>query len=135
VVKACLNGRRSKAEHPAVPVTPAELAAEAPRAASLIHPARGWPRVLVEIVRAAPDATADADRILCQLDASRVNAPRLLHGEGQTCWPLIRHAGRLALATRIGLEDTLTGPDGSPVSGNAELIQLALAAWAAAAPR
>src|SRR6516162_311086 len=28
-VKECLNGGRSKAEHPAVPVTPAELAAEA----------------------------------------------------------------------------------------------------------
>jgi len=28
-VKACLNGGRSKADHPAVPVTPAELAAEA----------------------------------------------------------------------------------------------------------
>jgi uncharacterized protein (DUF849 family) len=103
------------------------------RAASMIHPARGWLRILVEIVRAAPDAAAEADRILRQLDASHLGAPRLLHGEGQTCWPLIRHAGRLGLATRIGLEDTLTGPDGDPVSGNAELVSLALVTWADAA--
>jgi len=62
-----------------------------------------------------------------QLGTSGVGAPWLLHGEGQTCWPLIRHAGRLRLATRIGLEDTVAGPDGSVVSGNAELISLALA--------
>ena len=28
-VKACLNGGRTRAEHPAVPLTPAELAADA----------------------------------------------------------------------------------------------------------
>src|SRR5262250_3343211 len=28
-MKACLNGRRSRTDHPAVPVTPAELAASA----------------------------------------------------------------------------------------------------------
>ena len=67
----------------------------------------------MEIIGAAAvDATAHADRIMRQLDASGVSVPRLLHGEGQTCWPLIRHAGRLGLATRIGLEDTLTDPDG-----------------------
>lgn len=71
-----------------------------------------------------------------QLGTSGVSVPWLLHGEGQTCWPIIRHAGRLGLATRIGLEDTVADPDGEPVSGNAELISLALATWAdAAAPR
>jgi uncharacterized protein (DUF849 family) len=33
MLKACLNGDRSRADHPAVPVTPAELAEEALRAA------------------------------------------------------------------------------------------------------
>ncbi len=43
-VKACLNGERSKDQHPAVPVTPAELAAEAAAAVNAgaeavhIHP-------------------------------------------------------------------------------------------------
>ena len=82
---------------------------------------------------AAADATVQADRIMRQLDISGVSSPRLLHGEGQACWPLIRHAGRLGLATRIGLEDTVAGPDGDAVSGNAELTSLALAAWTEAA--
>ena len=104
------------------------------RAVSQISPARGWLRILIEIIgAAAADATAEADRIMHQLDTSGVSAPWLLHGEGQTCWPLIRHAGRLGLATRVGLEDTLAGPDGDPVSGNAELTSLALAAWTDAA--
>jgi uncharacterized protein (DUF849 family) len=100
------------------------------QAASQVGPARGWLRILVEIIGvAAADAIVQADRITRQLDTSGVSSPRLLHGEGQACWPLIRHAGRLGLATRIGLEDTLTGPDGDAVSGNAELTSLALAAW------
>ena len=104
------------------------------RAVSQISPARGWLRILVEIIgAAAADAAAQADRIMRQLDTSGVSAPWLLHGEGRTCWPLIRHAGRLGLATRVGLEDTLAGPDGDPVSGNAELVSLALAAWTDAA--
>jgi uncharacterized protein (DUF849 family) len=69
-IKVCLNGARSRQEHPAVPVT----------AGQLVH-----------------------------------------------------RAGQLGLATRIGLEDTITGPVGEPVSGNAELTQKALAIWTAAA--
>lgn len=83
-------------------------------------------RVLVEIFEQPAERHADA--VLHRLDACGVTAPRLLHGEEGTCWPLIAHAGRLGLATRIGLEDTLTGPDGAPVSDNAHLVRLASAA-------
>ncbi|WP_229401203.1 3-keto-5-aminohexanoate cleavage protein [Micromonospora okii] len=44
MLKACLNGGRTRAEHPAVPVTPAELAGDAARCAALgvaavhVHP-------------------------------------------------------------------------------------------------
>jgi uncharacterized protein (DUF849 family) len=104
------------------------------RAVSQISPARGWLRILVEIIAAtSADATIQADRIMRQLDTSGVSTPWLLHGEGLTCWPMIRHAGRLGLATRVGLEDTLASPGGGRVSGNAELISLALAAWTDAA--
>jgi len=58
--------------------------------------------------------------------------PRLLHGEGDGCWPLIRYAGRLGVATRIGLEDTVAGPDGGPAGGNGDLVRLALAVLDAA---
>jgi uncharacterized protein (DUF849 family) len=99
-----------------------------------------WLRVLVEILP-GPDLVAAgpialADRLL---SAVRVIDPRLsdgrlpvlLHGEEHSCWPLIRHAGRLGLPTRIGLEDALTGPNAEPIRDNAHLVELALTTWAA----
>ncbi len=241
-IKACLNGRRAEAEHPAIPVTPAELATEAAAAvaagAEAVHvhprgsdgreslqaadvaaavsavraacpavpvgvttalwvtgevslrheeiaawadldwrerpdfasvnlseegwqqlaallagmgirseagvwseydaaalgsfePPGGWLRILVEICVPAAAATGQADEILARLEAGGAAAPVLLHGEDEGCWPLVRHAGRLGLATRIGLEDTLTGPDGQLAADNASLVRLGLAEWAA----
>jgi uncharacterized protein (DUF849 family) len=90
----------------------------------------GWLRILVEIIDIpAGDAVAAADEILHRVDAQKAAIPLLLHGEGPACWPLIAHAGALGLPARIGLEDTTVGPDGSAVSGNAELIRLALQVW------
>ena len=87
-------------------------------------------RVLVEIIGTPGDAAAAAaDAILARLDSS---VPILLHGEQDACWPLIEHAGRLGLPTRIGLEDTLVRPDGSPAAGNAELVRAAAEIWQAA---
>jgi hypothetical protein len=89
-----------------------------------------WLRILVEIPDVpASEALTLADKILRCLDELCVPAPRLLHGEGRSCWPLIAHAGKLNLATRIGLEDTLVGPGNTAVSGNAELVALALPIW------
>lgn len=94
--------------------------------------AAGWLRILVEIIDVpAEKAIASADEVLRHLDELNVTVPRLLHGEGPACWPLIAHAGTLGLPTRIGLEDTTAGPDGSAISGNAELVQLALQIWRA----
>ena len=53
--------------------------------------------------------------------------PVLLHGEGASAWPALRLAIELGLDTRIGLEDTLVLPDGRIASGNAELVDVALA--------
>jgi uncharacterized protein (DUF849 family) len=93
-----------------------------------------WLRILVEIINVpAPDAVAAADEVLHRLDELSMSAPRLLHGEGPACWPLVAHAGARGLPTRIGLEDTTVGPDGSAVSGNAELVQLARQIWRASA--
>ena len=87
-------------------------------------------RVLVEILGGtAADAVPAADAVLRRLDDLGVAVPRLLHGEEAACWPLVAHAGRLGLPTRIGLEDTLAGPDGHPAGGNAELVEQALAVW------
>lgn len=95
-----------------------------------------WLRILVEIMRVpAREAVGAAGEVLRALDDLGVTAPRLLHGQGDACWPLVAHAGKLGLPTRIGLEDTTAGPDGAPVTGNAELTALALGVWTAAAPR
>jgi uncharacterized protein (DUF849 family) len=97
-------------------------------------PGAGWLWVMVEISGVpAASATSAADAVLRRLDELGVTLPRLLHGADESCWPLIEHAGALGLPARAGLEDSLAGPDGGPVSGNAELVELALAAWTAAA--
>ena len=89
-----------------------------------------WLRILVEIIDVpAQRAVAAADEVLHHLDQLNITVPRLLHGEGPACWPLIAHAGTMRLPTRIGLEDTTAGPVGSAIKDNAELVQLALQIW------
>jgi uncharacterized protein (DUF849 family) len=89
-----------------------------------------WLRILVEVSDVpAGEATARADEILAQLGSAGTSAPILLHGAGDGCWPLVAHAGLLGLATRIGLEDVLTGPQGQYVADNAVLVKLALVEW------
>ncbi|SCG39073.1 3-keto-5-aminohexanoate cleavage protein [Micromonospora zamorensis] len=251
MLKACLNGGRNSDAHPAVPVTPAELAADAARCASLgvaavhVHPrdasgveslrpeviadaltairaagpglpvgvstgawiepdpaarvaaVRAWAvlpdfasvnaheagaeavaaalhergvlvevglwtldaveayrswrvpvgRILVEcMAEEVPVAMADAARILAALPASTgapagspsaarspqgaVAPPVLLHAEGPATWAVLAEAVSRGLHTRIGLEDTLLLPDGTPAPGNAALVTAALAAGA-----
>jgi uncharacterized protein (DUF849 family) len=92
--------------------------------------ARTVHRVLVEIVTGpASNAAARADEILQRLDEVGSTSPRLLHGEEEACWPLIEHAGRLGLPTRIGLEDTLVDETGRPAHDNAALVMRAIEVW------
>jgi len=94
----------------------------------------GWLRILVDIINVpAEKAVAAADEVLDRINALSATTPVLLHGEGPACWPLVGHAGALRLPTRIGLEDTTVGPDGTAVSGNAELVQLGLRIWESSA--
>ena len=85
-------------------------------------------RILVEIMDepavAAPRAAGEILRVLD--DSPLRGLQRLLHGGEEGCWPLVAQAAREGLPTRIGLEDTTAGPDGKPVSGNAELVRRAL---------
>lgn len=54
-------------------------------------------RVLVEVVDAPADAAvAAADAIEAALDGHGLTAPRLIHGEDDACWPVLRHARRRA---------------------------------------
>lgn len=73
----------------------------------------------------AAAALATAEAILRCLDAGQAQAPRLLHGFGEATWPVLEDALQRGCDIRIGLEDTLTLPDGRLTRDNAELVSLA----------
>ncbi|MFG3124625.1 3-keto-5-aminohexanoate cleavage protein [Streptomyces sp. NPDC048201] len=84
-------------------------------------------RVLAEVTDTDPaTAEASAHALLAELGAAHAR-PVLLHGEDGGAWPVLRLAGRLGLATRIGLEDTLFLPDGERALSNAALVAAGLA--------
>jgi len=63
--------------------------------------------------------------------AARIDAivgsdlPVLWHGEERSTWAVIVAAARAGRAMRIGLEDTLELPDGSPAPGNEAMVRAA----------
>jgi uncharacterized protein (DUF849 family) len=67
-------------------------------------------------------ALATVGRIEAVLDRAAIGLPRLLHGLDRTAWPFITESARRGYDTRIGLEDTLTLPDGSMAASNAVLV-------------
>ncbi|SNS14406.1 Uncharacterized conserved protein, DUF849 family [Actinomadura meyerae] len=92
-----------------------------------------WPhahhvlRILAEVTDTDPaTATGTAKALLHDL-GTRHSRPILLHGEDGGAWPVLRLAARHNLDVRIGLEDTLNLPDGSPAGDNAVLVQTARA--------
>jgi uncharacterized protein (DUF849 family) len=85
---------------------------------------RVW-RVLVEVAEPDPDVgLRSAEAVLARL--ADLDVGILLHGLNATCWPTFSRAVQLGLDTRIGLEDTVTLPDGSVTSNNIELVRHAL---------
>jgi uncharacterized protein (DUF849 family) len=88
-------------------------------------PVPGVRRALLE---ATPDeaeaAVADAAAMEAAFAEAGFDVPRLHHGYGTTTWAVIDAARALGRDVRIGLEDTLTGPGGAPVAGNAALVEL-----------
>lgn len=83
-------------------------------------------RVLAEVTDPDPATARDSARALLTAIGSAHGRPVLLHGEEDGTWPVLRLAGRLGLATRIGLEDTLVLPDGERAASNAQLVSVAL---------
>ncbi|OSZ56218.1 hypothetical protein OQI_34155 [Streptomyces pharetrae CZA14] len=88
-------------------------------------------RVLAEVTDA--EAAAESARALLSGLGRAHGRPVLLHGEDAGAWPVLRLAGRLGLATRIGLEDTLALPDGRRAASNAELVRVGLGEYGRAA--
>ncbi|MDW4908127.1 3-keto-5-aminohexanoate cleavage protein [Streptomyces sp. ADMS] len=92
-------------------------------------------RVLAEVTDTGPDtAEATAHALLSDLGRSPHGRPVLLHGEDGGAWPVLRLAGRLGLATRIGAEDTLLLPNGERAVSNAELVKAGVARTSRAVP-
>lgn len=86
-------------------------------------------RVVAEVPDPDP-ATAEstARALLAVLARSPRARPVLLHGVDAAAWPVLRLARRLGLSARIGLEDTLLLPDGTPAASNAQLVAAASSA-------
>ncbi|MGX1473395.1 UNVERIFIED_CONTAM: uncharacterized protein (DUF849 family) [Streptomyces canus] len=91
-------------------------------------------RVLAEVTDTQA-AEASARTLLAELGPAH-GRPVLLHGEDAGAWPVLRLAGRLGLATRVGLEDALVLPDGRPALSNAQLVAEGLVQyeWAQRSP-
>ncbi|WP_144794182.1 3-keto-5-aminohexanoate cleavage protein [Microbacterium paludicola] len=84
-------------------------------------------RVLVEVPdMAEAEARVLAEDLLARVEAMAPGVQILLHGEGQSTWAVLDLAVARGLATRIGLEDCLTLPDGSPARDNAALVRAAM---------
>jgi uncharacterized protein (DUF849 family) len=79
-------------------------------------------RILVEVMSPEPGL---AEQLLAEVEDLAL--PVLLHGEDEATWPVLRLAVERGLDTRIGLEDVLVLPDGSPAPDNAALVTAALA--------
>lgn len=85
-------------------------------------------RVLIELPDEAADVVRDhAEGLIAHVRAEQADIAILLHGEEQSAWPALVLAAELGLDSRIGLEDTLTLPDGHPAFDNAALVRAAAA--------
>lgn len=85
-------------------------------------------RVLIEL----PDEAADvvrrhAEGLIAHVRLDEPSIPILLHGEQRSAWPALSLAVELGVDSRIGLEDTLTLPDGRVAADNASLVRAASA--------
>ncbi|HEY8526506.1 MAG TPA: 3-keto-5-aminohexanoate cleavage protein [Acidimicrobiales bacterium] len=92
---------------------------------------------LVRILLELDDETIEAalatlDELERALAGVAPDAPRLLHGRGDTTWDLLGEAARREHDARIGIEDTVKLPDGSRAHDNAELVRTAVAHYRAA---
>jgi uncharacterized protein (DUF849 family) len=83
-------------------------------------------RVLVEIVHSTPDPVREARAIVGALDRFGIDAPRLIHGQNESTWSVLRYAISVGCDTRIGLEDSLYLPDGTVAGSNAALVEATL---------
>jgi len=90
LLKACLNGSRSPAEHPALPVTPVQLSADTVAAV-----AAGAQAVHIHPKDATGADTLDAAAVAAALDSVRAAAPGIPIGVTTGAWAVDSQAQRL----------------------------------------
>ncbi|GAA2413152.1 3-keto-5-aminohexanoate cleavage protein [Streptomyces coeruleofuscus] len=88
-------------------------------------------RVLAEVTDTGPSGAVDSARGLLSGLGDAHGRPVLLHGEDGGAWPVLRLAGELGLATRVGVEDVLRLPTGRLAGSNAELVAAGLVEYEA----
>jgi uncharacterized protein (DUF849 family) len=84
-------------------------------------PIPGVRRALIEVDGEQP--VAEAAAMEEAFTEAGFDVPRLHHGYDAATWAVIDAAIAIGRDVRIGLEDTLTGPDGAPAEGNAALVR------------
>lgn len=83
-------------------------------------------RVLIELPDEAVEVVRrHAEGLVAHVRLDEPNIPILLHGELRSAWPAFTLAVELELDSRIGLEDTLSLPDGRTAPDNATLVRTA----------
>jgi uncharacterized protein (DUF849 family) len=92
-------------------------------------------RVMVEPLGEDPDAAvAEAAAMEEALATAGIGLEQVHHGDGVASWAVNRRGAERGHGIRTGLEDTPVLPDGSPASGNGELVAAAAALLAKLAP-
>jgi uncharacterized protein (DUF849 family) len=83
-------------------------------------------RAMVEPLGEEPDAAvAEAEAIENVLFDAGISLEQVHHGDGIASWAVNRRGAVLGHGIRTGLEDTPVLPDGTPASGNGELVAAA----------
>jgi uncharacterized protein (DUF849 family) len=77
-------------------------------------------RVMAEPMEGGTDALIQGAAI--GVAVAGLGMPVLLHGMNDGAWPVLRMAAARLFDVRIGLEDVLTLPDGTPAPDNAALV-------------
>jgi uncharacterized protein (DUF849 family) len=80
-------------------------------------------RICLELLDTVRDPLTQLEEIEARLKGT--TRPRLLHGVDANTWDVIAIAADRRYDTRIGLEDTVTLPNGSPPADNGDLVAAA----------
>ena len=92
LMKGALNGSRTRVEHPAIPITPAELAKEAAESV-----AAGAGALHVHVRDSAGQESLASDDVACTLEAIRAACPGIPVGISTAAWIVPDLRQRLAL--------------------------------------